>query len=106
MATLHIEHPISDFDVWKAAFDRFADQRAAGGVTGHRVMQPVDDPKYVVVDLDFDDVTRAESFLDFLQRTVWSSPERSPALAGTPATSILRAADVSPPAPAGRSRQP
>jgi hypothetical protein len=24
MSTLHIEHPISDFTIWKAAFDRFA----------------------------------------------------------------------------------
>jgi hypothetical protein len=24
VSTLHIEHPISDFTIWKAAFDRFA----------------------------------------------------------------------------------
>ena len=23
MATLHIEHPVTDFGTWKAAFDRF-----------------------------------------------------------------------------------
>jgi hypothetical protein len=28
MATLRIEHPISDFGTWKAAFDRFAEARA------------------------------------------------------------------------------
>ena len=27
MPTLHIEHAIVDFDLWKAAFDRFADRR-------------------------------------------------------------------------------
>jgi hypothetical protein len=27
MATLRIEHPITDFETWKAAFDRFAEAR-------------------------------------------------------------------------------
>ena len=30
-ATLHIEHAISDYPTWKAAFDRFADARTRGG---------------------------------------------------------------------------
>lgn len=32
MATLHIQHPISDTGTWKAAFDRFAEARAKSGV--------------------------------------------------------------------------
>ena len=32
--TLHIEHEITDFASWKAAFDRFADRRREAGVTG------------------------------------------------------------------------
>ena len=32
MATLHIQHPISDIGTWKAAFDRFAEARAKSGV--------------------------------------------------------------------------
>ena len=32
MATLHIEHPITDFDTWNAAFARFADARRRAGV--------------------------------------------------------------------------
>jgi hypothetical protein len=35
LATLHVEHPITDFAAWKAAFDRFADKRADAGVTAH-----------------------------------------------------------------------
>lgn len=90
MATLHIEHPIVDLDLWQAAFDRFADLRARAGVRAHRVQQPVDDARYVVVDLDFDSTGEAERFLGFLRTEVWSSPENAPALAGTPQTRILR----------------
>lgn len=90
--TLHIEHPISDFGVWSAAFERFAEIRERSGVRHERVQRPVDDPSYVVIDLDFDTTAEAANFLDFLQRKVWPSSERSPALAGTPQTRILEAA--------------
>ena len=89
MSTLHIEHPISDFTTWKAAFDRFAGIRQQSGVRSHRIQRPMDDPRYIVVDLDFDDPAEAEAFLEFLQTKVWSSPENSPALAGDPRTAIL-----------------
>src|SRR5436190_542951 len=92
MATLHIEHPITDFGTWKAAFDRFAELRERSGVRGHRILQPVDDAHYVVVDLDFQTTGEAEKFLDFLRTTVWSSPENAPALAGAPQTKILEPA--------------
>jgi hypothetical protein len=89
MTTLHIEHPISDFATWKAAFDRFAAVRQQSGVRGHRIQQPVDDPQYIVVDLDFDSAVEAARFLEFLETRIWSSPESSPALAGDPRTAIL-----------------
>ena len=92
MATLHIEHPITDFDTWNAAFARFADARRQAGVRQQRVCRPVDDPAYVVVDLDFDSVADAEKFLGFLQENVWASSENAPALAGKPQTQILEAA--------------
>ena len=31
MTTLHIEHPITDFNAWLAGFDRFAQTRAKAG---------------------------------------------------------------------------
>ena len=34
MATLHIEHPVTDFGTWQAAFDRFAQVRQESGVSG------------------------------------------------------------------------
>lgn len=87
MSTLHIEHPISDFTTWKAAFDRFAPVRLQSGVRGHRIQRPVSDP--CSFDLDFDSPAKAAAFLEFLQTRVWSSPENSPALAGDPRTAIL-----------------
>ncbi len=92
MPTLHIEHPIIDFDLWKAAFGRFAEFRKQSGVLRHRIQRPVDDPKYVVIDLDFATTGEAERFLTFLQERVWSSPENAPALAGLPQTKILEPA--------------
>ena len=46
MATLHIEHRITDFDIWSSAFDRFADVRRDAGFRAQRVQRPVDDPWY------------------------------------------------------------
>jgi hypothetical protein len=89
MPTLQIEHPITDFATWSAAYGRFAERRRTAGVVHERVSRPVDDPCYVVIGLDFDTRRQAEAFLQFLTTEVWTSPERAPALAGTPATRIL-----------------
>ena len=92
MSTLHIEHAIIDFDLWKAAFGRFAEFRKQSGVLRHRIQRPVGDPNYVVIDLDFDSPAEAQRFLAFLHAKVWSTQENSPALAGTPQTKILQPA--------------
>ncbi len=92
MPTLHIEHAIIDFDLWKAAFDRFAEVRQQSGVLSHRILRPIDDKQYVVVDLDFGTDEQAQRFLTFLREQVWSSPANAPALVGTPQTRILERA--------------
>jgi hypothetical protein len=92
MPTLHIEHPITDFERWSAAFDAVADVRRQAGVRAQRVQRPVDDPHYIVVDLDFDTLGDAEAFLGFLNQRIWAIPENAPALAGTPTTRILELA--------------
>src|SRR5215472_5502566 len=92
MVTLHIEHPVTDFGTWQAAFDRFAQVREESGVSGHRIMRPVDDAHYVVIDLDFPTAAQAERFLGFLRTKVWASQGNSPALAGTPQVKILEPA--------------
>jgi hypothetical protein len=93
MFTLHIEHAISDFDTWHNAFDGFADMRRQSGVRSHTIRQPVEDPRYVLIDLDFDTTARAEHFLDLLRTRVWANRDNSPALAGAPITRILEIRD-------------
>jgi hypothetical protein len=92
MATLHIEHPITDFTTWKGAFDRMSSLRDQAHVRGHRVQRPVGDQHYVVIDLDFDTTAEAETFLEILTTRVWSTPGNSPALVGAPQTTILEPA--------------
>ena len=58
------------------------------------MQQPVDDPNYVVIDLDFDTADEASRFLGFLQAKVWSSASNAPALVGTPRTRILQPAAI------------
>ena len=89
MATLHIEHPITDYTTWRAAFDRFAEARERAGVTAHRVRRPDDDAHFIVVDLEFPDPESAHRFHGFLRENVWSNPESSPALDGTPTARVL-----------------
>lgn len=90
MATLHIEHPISDYPTWRAAFDRFEGARREAGVRRHLVQQPVGDHRYVVVDLEFDTVYAAERFHGFLRERVWSSADTAPGLRGEPVVRVLQ----------------
>ncbi|KQR80655.1 hypothetical protein ASF98_17780 [Arthrobacter sp. Leaf337] len=92
MFTLQIEHGIKDFDLWKTAFDRDPVNRAASGVTAHRISRPVDDPRYVVVELDLGSREQAEALLASLQQNVWNSPVAAPALQGAPKARILESA--------------
>ena len=89
MRTLHIEHAISDFATWSEAFERFAGARDGAGVRDARIHRPIDDPDYVVVDLDFDTDDQAAAFQRILETTVWSDPANSPALVGTPRARIF-----------------
>ncbi len=93
MATLHIEHAITDLATWQAAFDRFGDRRRAAGVLATRVHQPVEDDRYVVVQLDFPSTDRATAFRGFLEAQVWSTPANSPGLAGSPRAVVLELVD-------------
>ena len=68
MYILRIEHPVPDFDVWKRAFDGDPAARKQSGVRRHRVLRPVDDPDYAMVDLEFDTLGEAEAMLVALRR--------------------------------------
>ena len=88
MPVLQIEHAISDFDVWKKAFDSDPVRRAESGVRRYRVFRPVDDPKYIKVDLEFSSSSEAEAFRAALQ-DLWGSGRAAPALVGSPQARIV-----------------
>jgi hypothetical protein len=89
MTTLRIEHAITDYQLWKKAFDGFAEARARAGVRSCAIRLPADDPNYLMLDLEFDTAGAAGTFAEFLTQHVWSSPTTSPGLAGAPKTRIL-----------------
>ena len=64
---------------------RVADQAAVRHVGRQRAV----DDKYIYVTLDFDSVEEAAAFKGFLETTVWTSAEASPALDGTPTARVL-----------------
>lgn len=74
MPTVQIEHAIRDFDGWKVAFDRDPVGRAASGVRRYRVYRPVDDARYVIIELDFDEREAAEAFVTTM-RGIWGQVE-------------------------------
>jgi hypothetical protein len=92
MVTLHIEHPITDYETWRRAFDSFAAARLQAGVISEHVARPIDDPRYIVVTLGFESAEGAAGFLHFLETQVWSQPTASPGLNGVPRTAILESA--------------
>lgn len=74
MYTLQIEHPVPDFDGWKGAFDNDPVGRQRGGVLRHRIFRKVDDPNYVIIELEFNKLSEADSFLISLQK-LWGKVE-------------------------------
>jgi hypothetical protein len=92
MTILRIEHPIRSFEMWKAAFDSDPIGRERSGVRCYQVLRSVDDPNYVMIDLEFDTPKAAEATLAAL-REVWRSPAAAPALLGVPQTRIVEVAE-------------
>jgi hypothetical protein len=74
MYVLQIEHPVPSFDGWKAAFDSDPVGRDQGGVRRHRILRPLDNPNYTIIELDFDDLDVANAFLARL-RELWNRVE-------------------------------
>ena len=74
MYILRIEHPVPSFEGWKKAFDSDPVDRARSGVRRYQVLRPVDNPNYVLIDLEFDSASQAEALLTAM-RTVWKRVE-------------------------------
>jgi hypothetical protein len=54
--------------------DRDPTGREQSGVRRYRVLRPIDDPNYVMIDLEFDSSSEAEAFLAAM-REVWHRVE-------------------------------
>jgi hypothetical protein len=70
MSILRIEHPVLDYGAWKKAFDSDPVGRRESGVRRYQVMRSIDDPNYVLIDLEFDTPGEAEGLLASM-RVVW-----------------------------------
>ncbi len=70
MHILRIEHPVIKYDGWKEAFDRDPVGREKMGVRRHRVLRAIDDPRYIMIDLEFETAAQAEAMLTAL-REMW-----------------------------------
>lgn len=92
MPVLLFEHGIKDFAMWRAAFDRDPIDRRGLGVRRHRIYRPVDNPDYIVGELEFDTDAQAQAGQSAL-RELWTSPQAAPALAGTPHLRIVETVD-------------
>ena len=76
MTILQIEHKVPSFEGWKKAFDSDPIDRKKSGVKNYRIFRPTDDPNYVVVHLEFDNLIDAQQTLTAL-RKLWEKVEGS-----------------------------
>ena len=72
MVHVLIRHKVADYTRWKEAFDAHLNTRKAAGELGFRVFQVVDDPREVVLLLDWESVEHARQFMgsDELRKTM------------------------------------
>ena len=76
MPIVRIEHAVPSFEGWKQAFDRDPADRKGSGVRRYRIFRLGDDPNFVMVDLEFDDLNQAEAFLAKMRR-IWDGPGKA-----------------------------
>jgi hypothetical protein len=70
MVILRIEHKVPEYDGWKQAFDSDPADRRGSGVRRYQIMRAVDDPNYVLIDLQFETTGEAERLLAAM-RQIW-----------------------------------
>lgn len=76
MYVLRIEHTVSNYDQWKRAFDSDPVGRKKSGVRRYKILRAVDDPDHVMIDLEFDKASEAETLLSEL-RVVWGGVQET-----------------------------
>jgi ribosomal protein L35AE/L33A len=91
MFILKIEHPIPDYASWKKAFDDDPAGRKKSGVRQYRILRPVDNPNYVMIDLEFDTMKEAEGLLAAMQ-LIWKGVQGT--IMSDPKTRIVEAVET------------
>lgn len=74
MVVLQIEHPVPNYNGWKKAFESDPVGRQKCGVVRYTIFKTIDDPDYVIVDLEFALQKQAEIFLESLKK-LWGTVE-------------------------------
>jgi len=74
MYVLRIEHPVPSYEGWKTAFDSDPVGRKKMGVRRYQILQPIDNPNYVIINLEFDTEKEAEALLTAM-KIVWDRVE-------------------------------
>lgn len=74
MIILQIEHPVKNYAEWKKVFDSDPMNRKASGVISHRISMMKEDPDYILIELEFEDLQKAEAMLEGL-RKIWRRAE-------------------------------
>jgi len=68
---LRIEHPVPSYEEWKTAFDNDPLGREKSGVKSHRVLRALDNPNFVLIDLEFEAAGQAQAMHEALNQ-LWS----------------------------------
>jgi hypothetical protein len=71
MYVLRIEHAVSDYEEWKKVFDSDPLGREKSGVVRYRLMRGTEDPKLVMIDLEFNTAEEAKELQGALGE-VWA----------------------------------
>ncbi len=91
MPVLRIEYSVPDFDEWKELFDSDPADRKSSGIRRYQILRSVEDPNYVMIDLEFGDVAAAEAFHASV-RKIWEGP--ASALVRNPRARIANRVEV------------
>ena len=91
MFMLRIEHPVPNFDGWKQAFDSDPVGREKSGVRRYQILRPVDNPNFVMIDLEFDTAQQAKALLAAM-RVVWGRVEGT--IMTNPKAQIVEIAEI------------
>ena len=64
--SIFTRNKVKDFTVWKEVYDSGADFVKQQGVVAANVMRDLDDPNFIIVHQQFDDVDKAKAFVDLV----------------------------------------